>query len=61
MVSVLVDSGGCAQVATEVPVLQREAPQVFRWGPGPQVSEDQGPARLFSRLVRVAEGVSSAD
>lgn len=32
MVSVLVDPGGCAQVATEVPGLQCEAPQVFPVG-----------------------------
>ncbi|XDB54207.1 hypothetical protein AB1E18_007677 [Capra hircus] len=37
VVSVLEDSGGCAQVVTEVPDLQRAVPQVFGSGPGPQI------------------------
>lgn len=34
VVSALVDPGGFAQVAAEVPVLERQGPQVFRWDPG---------------------------
>lgn len=30
----LVDPGGCAQVAAEVPAPQRGAPQVLGWDPG---------------------------
>ena len=68
MVSVLEESGGCAQVVTEVPDLQRAVPQVFGSGPGPQVSEDRRPAKLLSRSVewwrrfsvRTEEGVQDA-
>lgn len=34
VVPALVDPGGCARVAAEVPALQREVPQVFGWDPG---------------------------
>lgn len=34
VVSALVDPGGCAQVAAEVPAPQREVPQVCGWDPG---------------------------
>ena len=61
MVSVLEDSGGCAQVVTEVPDIQRGVPQVFGSGPGPQVSEARRPAKLFSGSVRMVEAVFPAD
>ncbi|XP_058149197.1 exonuclease 3'-5' domain-containing protein 2 isoform X2 [Dasypus novemcinctus] len=38
VVSALVDPGGRAQVAAEVPALQREVPQLFGTGTGPQVN-----------------------